>query len=184
MKTTALPLHGLVLIEPRVFRDARGFFFESFSETEFSRAGLPAHFAQDNVSRSTQGTTRGLHFQLPPHAQGKMVRVLEGSVFDVAVDLRKGSPTFGRWHGEELSAENARALYIPHGFAHGFSVTSETAVFFYKCTTPYAPSAEGGILWNDPTLNIRWPATANPTLLSEKDLKLPLFSKAESPFIF
>lgn len=184
MKTTPLPLNGLILIEPRVFRDARGFFFESFSEAAFARAGLPTTYAQDNVSRSTRGTVRGLHFQKPPHAQGKLVTVLEGTVFDVAVDLRKGSSTFGRWHGEELSAENARALYIPPGFAHGFCVTSEWAVFFYKCTAPYAPSAEGGILWNDPTLHIRWPSTADPTLLSEKDLRLPFFREEESSFNF
>jgi dTDP-4-dehydrorhamnose 3,5-epimerase len=178
LKTTALPLNGLILIEPRVFRDTRGWFFESFSEEEFGRAGLPTRFAQDNVSRSVRGTVRGLHFQTPPYAQGKLAFVLEGTVFDVAVDLRKGSPTFGHWHGEELSAENARALYIPPGFAHGFSVTSPSAVFFYKCTAPYAPSAEGGILWNDPTLAIRWPSTSDPQLLSEKDRRLPLFREA------
>lgn len=172
------------MVEPRVFRDARGFFFESFSEAAFARAGLPLSFAQDNVSRSTKGTVRGLHFQKPPHAQGKMVTVLHGAVFDVVVDLRKGSPTFGRWHGKELSADNAHALYVPPGFAHGFCVTSETAVFFYKCTAPYAPSAEGGILWNDPTLDIRWPSTADPQRLSEKDLKWPSFRETESPFIF
>lgn len=184
MKTTALPLNGLILVEPRVFRDARGWFFESFSEQEFTRAGLPLHFAQDNVSRSVHGTVRGLHFQTPPHAQGKFVFVLEGAVFDVAVDLRKGSPTFGRWHGEELSAENARALYIPPGFAHGFSVISQSAVFFYKCTAPYAPSAEGGILWNDPTLEIQWPSTTDPKLLSDKDRRLPLFRDAEPSIKF
>lgn len=168
-----------MLVEPRVFRDTRGWFFESFSEHDFSGVGLPIHFFQDNVSRSVQGTVRGLHFQTPPHAQGKLVFVLEGTVFDVVVDLRKGSPTFGHWHGEELSAENARALYIPPGFAHGFSVISQNAVFFYKCTAPYRPSSEGGILWNDPTLAIRWPSTSNPNLLSEKDRRLPLFREAE-----
>ncbi len=184
MKTTPLPLNGLILIEPRVFRDPRGYFFESFSEAPFARAGLPIAFAQDNVSRSLRGTVRGLHFQKPPHAQGKLVFVLEGSVFDVAVDLRKESPTFGQWHGEELSAENARALYIPPGFAHGFCVTSETALFFYKCTAPYAPSAEGGILWNDSILNIQWPVKAPSAKVSEKDLRLPPFREEESPFSF
>jgi dTDP-4-dehydrorhamnose 3,5-epimerase len=184
LKTTPLPLNGLILIEPRVFRDARGHFFECFSEAAFSRAGLPTLFAQDNVSRSLRGTVRGLHYQKPPHAQGKLVSVLEGNVFDVAVDLRQGSPTFGRWHGEELSGHNARALYIPPGFAHGFCVTSEFAVFFYKCTAAYAPIAEGGIRWNDPTLNIRWPSTANPKFMSEKDLRLPPWREEEGLFTF
>ena len=184
LKTTPLPLNGLILIEPRVFHDARGYFFESFSEAPFARAGLPTAFAQDNVSRSLRGTVRGLHFQTPPHAQGKLVFVLEGSVFDVAVDLRRGSPTFGQWHGEDLSAENARALYLPPGFAHGFCVTSETALFFYKCTAPYAPAAEGGIRWNDPTLRVQWPACADPARLSEKDLRLPFFREAESSLAF
>lgn len=179
-----MPLEGLILAEPRVFRDARGSFFELFSEAEFARAGLPIRFVQDNVSRSIRGTVRGLHFQKAPHAQGKCVFVIEGAVFDVAVDLRKGSPTFGRWHGELLSAENARALYIPPGFAHGFCVTSATAVFFYKCTAPYAPSMEGGILWSDPTLDIHWPSIADPKKLSEKDLRLPLFRDVESALNF
>lgn len=182
MKISPLPLNGLVLIEPRVFRDARGHFFEGFSEIEFGRVGLPLRFVQDNISRSCRGTVRGLHFQKPPHAQGKLVFVLEGTVFDVAVDLRKDSSTFGRWHGEALSSDTPRALYIPPGFAHGFCVTSETAVFFYKCTAPYSPAAEGGLLWNDPTLNIPWPAEANPKFVSEKDLRLPAFRADESPF--
>lgn len=179
MKTTALPLSGLILLEPRVFRDARGFFFESFNTNEFSRANLPHHFVQDNVSRSAVGTVRGLHFQRPPHAQGKLVRVLDGEVFDVAVDLRKESPTFGQWHTEILSADNARALYIPPGFAHGFCVTSPSALFVYKVTTPYAPSAEGGLRWDDPALAIPWPIPAESACLSARDKTWPAFSKED-----
>jgi dTDP-4-dehydrorhamnose 3,5-epimerase len=175
MKTTSLPLNGLRLIEPRVFRDERGYFFESFNERAFSADGLPTRFAQDNVSFSVKGTVRGLHFQKPPSAQGKLVRVLEGSVFDVAVDLRKGSPTFGRWHGETLSSENARALYLPPGFAHGFCVTSEIAVFFYKCTAPYAPADEGSLLWNDSDLGIAWPVDPERAQVSPKDRLAPGF---------
>ncbi len=177
LKITPLPLPGLVLLEPRVFRDPRGFFFESFNATDFSRAGLPIDFVQDNVSRSARGTVRGLHFQRVPHAQGKLVRVLDGEVFDVAVDLRTGSPTFGHWHTEILSADNARALYIPPGFAHGFCVTSPSALFVYKVTVPYVPSAESGLRWNDPTLAIPWPIAPDAAGLSARDKEWPAFSK-------
>ncbi|MBL8023979.1 MAG: dTDP-4-dehydrorhamnose 3,5-epimerase [Elusimicrobia bacterium] len=184
MHITPLPLNGLFLVEARVFRDSRGSFFESFNETDFDTALLPTRFAQDNVSSSGRGTVRGLHFQKPPHAQGKLVRVFHGTVLDVAIDLRKGSPTYGKWHAEELSSENARSLYIPPGFAHGFCVTSESAVFFYKCTTAYSPAAESGILWNDPTLNIDWPVKPGQALVSDKDSRWPPFGDNDSPFVF
>jgi dTDP-4-dehydrorhamnose 3,5-epimerase len=183
MNITPLPLSGLLLVEAKLFRDARGFFFESYNESDFRAAGLPTRFSQDNVSSSVRGTVRGLHFQNPPHAQGKLVRVLQGTVFDVAVDLRTDSLTYGKWYSEELSSDNARALYIPPGFAHGFCVTSETAVFFYKCTSSYAPASEGGIRWDDPTLNIGWPLPDHQTLVSEKDNRLPLFRDVPSPFM-
>ncbi len=175
MEMKPLPLNGLLLIEPLMYRDARGYFFESFREEAFAAVGLPRHFSQDNVSFSVKGTVRGLHFQKPPKAQGKLVRVLEGSVFDVAVDLRKGSPTFGQWHAETLSSENARAMYLPPGFAHGFCVTSKSAVFFYKCTTPYSPADEGSIHWKDTELNIPWPVDPERALVSTKDNAAPPF---------
>lgn len=184
MHITPLSLSGLRLVDAKLFRDSRGFFFESFNESDFSAGGLPTRFVQDNVSSSVRGTVRGLHFQKPPYAQGKLVRVLQGTVFDVAVDIRKGSPTYGKWHSEELSSANARALYIPPGFAHGFCVTSEIAVFFYKCTAPYTPSAEGGILWNDPTLNMSWPVDADQALVSEKDSRWPSLQDTDNPFVW
>ena len=156
MKVLPQPIPGLLLIEPDVFGDARGFFFESWSEQRYAGAGLPEGFVQDNVSRSRRGILRGLHAQ-NPGTQGKLVQVLEGEVFDVAVDIRRGSPTFGRWHGVFLSAENKRQFWIPPGFAHGFLVVSETALFHYKCTGYYAPEHEFTLLWNDPDVGIRWP---------------------------
>jgi dTDP-4-dehydrorhamnose 3,5-epimerase len=159
-------LDGVVLIEPQVFADERGFFLESWHETKYRDAGLPAVFVQDNVSRSQRGILRGLHVQ-QPFAQGKLVQVLEGEVFDVAVDIRAGSPTFGRWTGEYLSAANHRQIYIPPGFAHGFCVTSESAIFAYKCTDFYHPETEFSIAWDDPDLNIAWPIRE--PLLSKKD---------------
>jgi dTDP-4-dehydrorhamnose 3,5-epimerase len=164
---TALP--GVLLFEPRVFGDERGFFFESFNDKVFTAAvGGPVAFVQDNHSRSSRGVLRGLHYQLPPHAQGKLVRVVRGEVFDVAVDIRAGSPTFGRWVGEVLSEQNKRQLWIPPGFAHGFVTLSETADFLYKTTDFYAPQAERCIAWNDPTIGIRWPYEGTP-LVSAKD---------------
>lgn len=164
---TGLP--GVLVIEPRVFGDTRGFFFESWNERSFAAAGLPAKFVQDNHSLSGRGTLRGLHYQLR-HTQDKLVRVVVGEVFDVAVDIRRSSPTFGRWTGVTLSAENKRMLWVPKGFAHGFYVVSEQAEFLYKCTDFYDPGSERSLAWNDPQIGIRWPLVAGvETLLSEKD---------------
>ena len=161
------PLPGVILIEPRVFRDERGFFLETFQQEKFREGGIDVHFLQDNHSRSTRGTLRGLHLQRTI-LQGKLIRVIEGEIFDVAVDVRTGSPNFGKWVGFVLSAENFRQLYIPPGFAHGFAVTSESAQVEYKCTELYAPDDELTVVWNDPAIGIEWPLT-NP-LLSKKDL--------------
>jgi len=166
MKVTETPLPGVRVIEPDVFGDSRGFFFELYEARRYLQAGIDQPFVQDNFSRSVKDTLRGLHFQ-EPHGQGKLVQILQGAVFDVAVDIRRGSPTFGRWFGTELSAENKRQLWIPPGFAHGFCVTSPSADFFYKCTEYYFPQADRVIAWNDPALGIRWP-TQTP-LLSKKD---------------
>ncbi|MEW6316099.1 MAG: dTDP-4-dehydrorhamnose 3,5-epimerase [Pseudomonadota bacterium] len=159
-------LEGAVIIEPKVFGDERGFFMETWNQTRYADAGLPATFVQDNLSFSRKGVLRGLHFQ-NPNAQGKLVYVLQGEVFDVAVDVRLGSPTFGQWTSVMLSAENKRQFYIPPGFAHGFCVTSDTALFAYKCTDLYNPQAEGSVLWSDPDLNIPWPVESPE--LSAKD---------------
>jgi dTDP-4-dehydrorhamnose 3,5-epimerase len=167
MKVEKTKLAGVMLIEPDVFKDPRGFFFESWSARKYEGLGLPSAFVQDNVSRSARGTLRGLHLQSPPQGQGKLVYVLEGEVFDVAVDVRVGSPTFGQWVGEVLSAENHRQLYLPPGFAHGFCVLSESALFAYKCTEYYAPTAEVSVLWNDPKIGIEWPVRE--PLLSKRD---------------
>jgi dTDP-4-dehydrorhamnose 3,5-epimerase len=164
---TGIP--GLLILEPKVFGDARGFFMESFNARAFQEAtGLDVHFVQDNHSRSAKGVLRGLHYQIE-QAQGKLVRVVRGSVFDVAVDLRKASPTFGKWNGVELSEENSRQLWIPPGFAHGFLVTSESADFLYKTTDYYAPQFERSLAWNDPTVGVAWPLTGEPQL-SAKDV--------------
>ncbi len=166
MNVTRFEIEGLLLIEPKVFGDARGFFVESWNERRYREAGITGTFVQDNLSFSRRGTLRGLHFQ-NPGAQGKLVYVLQGEVFDVAVDIRRSSPTFGRWHGVTLSGENKRQFFVPPGFAHGFAVVSETALFAYKCTEFYAPQNEATIAWNDPEIGIQWPV-ANP-ILSEKD---------------
>ncbi|MDR3334111.1 MAG: dTDP-4-dehydrorhamnose 3,5-epimerase [Treponema sp.] len=166
---------GIYEIRPKVFGDSRGYFFESYSEQDFQAAGLSARFVQDNQSRSVKGVLRGLHFQ-KSHPQGKLVRVIEGEVFDVAVDIRPGSPSRGTWCGVVLSGETQNQFYIPEGFAHGFLVLSESAVFAYKCTDFYHPEDEGGIIWNDPIIGIRWPELGMDYLLSEKDKKLPEFS--------
>jgi dTDP-4-dehydrorhamnose 3,5-epimerase len=167
-------LPGVLVFEPKVFGDARGFFMEGWNARRYAEAGLPESFVQDNLSRSARGVLRGLHFQ-NPNPQGKLVSVLAGEVFDVAVDIRVGSPTFGRWTGATLSADNKRQLYVPPDFAHGFVVTSEFALFHYKCTEYYDPAAEGSILWNDPDIVIEWPIAA-PTL-SEKDGGAPTLAK-------
>ena len=173
MKITPTRLPEVLLIEPKVFGDERGFFYESFSQRIFDEAvGHPVTFVQDNHSRSQKGVLRGLHYQMPPHAQGKLVRVVEGEVFDVAVDIRKSSPRFGQWVGVHLSAENKQQLWIPEGFAHGFLTLSETAQFLYKTTNYYAPQAERCIVWNDTQLSIDWPLDALPWL-SIKDTDAP-----------
>jgi dTDP-4-dehydrorhamnose 3,5-epimerase len=159
---------GLITIEPKVFGDARGFFMESWNQQRYREAGLDWNFVQDNLSFSRRGILRGLHFQ-NPKGQGKLVYVLQGEVFDVAVDIRKNSPTFGRWHGLILSAENKKQFFVPAGFAHGFAVLSETALFAYKCTELYTPQHEVSILWNDPDIGVKWPLEA--PSLSEKDVR-------------
>ena len=170
MNVTPTNLPDVLLIEPRVFGDARGFFYETFNAGGFEAAGLPTRFFQDNCSKSSRKVLRGLHFQ-NPRAQGKLVWVFEGEVFDVAVDLRRNSPTFGKWTGNILSDENHLQCYVPPGFAHGFCVLSETTLFAYKCTEAYDPTSEGGIVWNDPDVGIKWPIEA-PTL-SSKDAAYP-----------
>lgn len=168
----------VVIFEPKVFGDERGFFFESFNQKIFEEAtGLQREFVQDNHSKSSKGVLRGLHYQLPPMAQGKLVRVVQGEVFDVAVDIRKSSPTFGRWVGVHLSAENKRQLWIPEGFAHGFLTLSDTAEFLYKTTNYYSPKDEGAIIWNDAELAINWP-DAGEVLVSGKDQIAPEFKNA------
>ena len=174
----------VVIIEPRVFTDDRGYFFESFSQKEFEENVCNTTFVQDNQSKSSYGVVRGLHFQKTPFAQSKLVRCIEGKVLDVAVDIRKGSPTFGQHVAVELSAENQRQLFVPRGFAHGFSVLSETAVFSYKCDNYYAPQNEGAILWNDPALNIDWRIPADQVVLSEKDMQHPCLGDATWLFDF
>lgn len=173
MNVIETDIDGLVIIEPRVFGDSRGYFFESFSERDFKREVADVDFVQDNESKSSYGVVRGLHFQKPPYAQAKLVRVVKGKVLDVAVDLRKESPTFGRYVAMELSEENHRQMFIPRGFAHGFSVLSEEVIFQYKCDNYYAPQSEGAVAWDDPDLDIDWKIPAGKVLLSEKDKKHP-----------
>jgi dTDP-4-dehydrorhamnose 3,5-epimerase len=168
------PIDGLFEIQPKVFGDNRGYFFECWSERDFEAGGIKARFVQDNQSRSARGVLRGLHFQ-KTHPQGKLVRAIAGEVFDVAVDIRPGSPSRGRWHGVILSGERQNQFYIPEGFAHGFLVLSESAVFAYKCTDFYYPEDEEGIIWNDPSIGIEWPGPGTDYLLSEKDKKLGRF---------
>ncbi len=178
MNIITTPLDGLLMLEPRVFGDDRGFFYESFNARQFAEAtGVSASFVQDNHSRSAKGVLRGLHYQIQ-QAQGKLVRVTTGAVYDVALDLRKSSPTFGQWFGAELSAENKRQMWIPAGFAHGFVVISEHAEFLYKTTDYWAPEHERAILWNDPALAITWPLDVTP-LLSAKDQAASLLADAE-----
>ena len=171
MKITTTAIEGVVILEPKVFGDERGYFFESFSQREFEEKVCKTTFVQDNESSSRYGVLRGLHFQKPPHAQAKLVRVVKGKVLDIAVDIRKGSPTFGHHVSIELSGENKRQLFIPRGFAHGFAVLSEEVVFQYKCDRYYVPHSEGGILWNDPALGIDWKLPEEDVILSEKDKK-------------
>ena len=175
-------IEGLVIIEPKLFEDQRGYFFESFSERDFVEKVAPVTFVQDNESRSSYGVLRGLHFQKPPHDQAKLVRVISGRVLDVAVDLRKGSPTYGRYEAVELSGENHRQLFIPRGFAHGFCVLSEEAVFQYKCDNYYAPHSEGALRWDDQDLSIDWQIPAEDVILSDKDRNHPAMKELEDVF--
>ena len=173
IKVTKCAIEGLCVIEPSVFGDARGYFMETYNQRDMEEAGLNMVFVQDNQSMSVKGVLRGLHYQ-KEHPQGKLVRVICGEVFDVAVDLRPGSETYGQWHGEILSAENKRQFYIPEGFAHGFYVLSDEAEFCYKCTDFYHPGDEGGIRWDDPTVGVKWPLIEGaPLIMSEKDQKWP-----------
>lgn len=178
------PLPGLLIIEPKVFEDSRGYFFESFNLKNLKDAGIDGQFVQDNQSLSQYGVLRGLHYQLAPYAQSKLVRVLEGSVWDVAVDIRKNSPTFGHYFGMELSSDNKIQLFIPQGFAHGFAVTSPTAVFLYKCDSFYNPGAERGIHFSDPDLAIPWPIPEGRANISAKDKVLPFFKDATMNFFY
>ncbi len=177
-----LELPGVVLIEPKKFADPRGFFAEIYKGSDFRQAGVSKPIAQINYSKSEKNVLRGLHYQKDPMAQGKMMQVIDGKIFDVAVDLRKGSPTYGRWIGEELSSDNLKILYIPEGFAHGFCVLSDNAMITYYCTNTYAPEHERGIIWNDPDLNITWPVKA--PLISERDSKFSTLKEADNNFIY
>lgn len=182
MKATPTRIPDVWLIEPRVFGDERGFFFESYNEKAFNETtGISPRFVQDNHSKSVKGVLRGLHYQLPPRAQGKLVRVVQGEVFDVAVDIRKGSPTYGQWVGEILSADNKKQLWIPPGFAHGFLTLSDTAEFLYKTTDTWSPEHERAILWNDATLDIDWPLNGMVPQLAAKDAAAVAFNAAEIP---
>ena len=175
-------IEGVVIFEPRIFKDDRGYFFESFSQREFEEKVCKTTFVQDNESKSSYGVLRGLHFQKPPFAQSKLVRVIKGVVLDVAVDIRKGSPTFGQYVSVELTGENHRQFFIPRGFAHGFSVLSEEVIFQYKCDNFYSPQSEGAIAWNDPDLNIDWRIPAEKVVLSEKDSKHPRLKDWQNVF--
>lgn len=179
MNVITTDIDGVVIIEPRIFTDDRGYFFESFSERDFNKQVRTIRFVQDNESRSSYGVLRGLHFQKPPFAQSKLVRVVKGAVLDVAVDIRKGSPTFGKHVAVELTAENHRQFFIPRGFAHGFSVLTDDVVFQYKCDNFYAPQSEGAIAWDDPALEIDWQIPADKIILSAKDKCHPLLNDAE-----
>jgi dTDP-4-dehydrorhamnose 3,5-epimerase len=175
---------GLLIFEPKVFEDHRGYFYESYNERAFSEDGVDIYFVQDNQAKSSYGVIRGLHFQLDPHAQTKLIRTLSGSIIDAVVDLRKGSPTYGKSYAIELSAENKRQLLVPKGFAHGYSVISETAEVFYKCDEFYHKDSERGIAYNDPALQIDWQIPADKAVISEKDSSHPLLSEHKSNFVF
>ena len=176
MKVIDTEIEGVKLVEPDIHRDSRGYFCETYSEERYRRAGITATFVQDNESMSSKGVVRGLHWQADPHSQAKLVRVIRGAVWDVAVDVRKGSPTFGRHVAATLSAENGRQFFIPRGFAHGFIVLEDDTLFSYKCDNPYCPESERGIRFDDPELGIVWPDIGVPLKLSEKDMRHPLLS--------
>lgn len=182
MEVIKTAIEGVVILEPRLFKDGRGNFFESFSQREFDEKVRKVNFVQDNESKSSYGVLRGLHFQKPPYAQSKLVRVIKGAVLDVAVDIRKGSPTFGQHVAVELTEENHLQFFIPRGFAHGFSVLTDEVIFQYKCDNFYAPQNEGAIAWNDPALNIDWKIPAGKVILSEKDKYHPLL--ADTTWLF
>ncbi len=182
MEVIKTALDGVVIIEPRIFKDDRGYFFESFSQREFDEKVRPVTFVQDNESMSSYGVMRGLHFQRPPFTQSKLVRCVKGKVLDVAVDIRKGSPTYGRHVAVELSEENHRQFFVPRGFAHGFAVLSETAIFQYKCDNFYAPEADGGISIQDESLGIDWHIPTEKAVLSAKDLNHPALEDFDTPF--
>lgn len=182
MKMTRTDIEGLVVIEPRVFGDSRGYFFESFSQREFEKEVGQVRFVQDNESKSSYGVVRGLHFQKPPHTQSKLVRVVKGRVLDVAVDLRRDSKTYGKYFAVELTEDNHLQLFIPKGFAHGFAVLSDEAVFQYKCDEFYAPESEGAIAWNDPDIGVDWQIPEDKVILSEKDKKHPSFKDLDVLF--
>lgn len=182
MKIRETGFSGLVVVIPSVYPDSRGYFFESFNKSSFEKEGILYSPVQDNESKSSKGVIRGLHYQLNPMAQAKLIRVISGNIYDVAVDLRKDSPTYGKWFGIELNSESKEQLYIPRGFAHGFSVLSETAVIMYKCDNVYSPAHERGINLNDPGLSIDWKTGSYSPVISEKDLKSPGFNDAEKNF--
>lgn len=182
MEVIKTAIDGVYILEPRIFRDDRGYFFESFSQREFEEKIGKINFVQDNESKSSYGVMRGLHFQRPPYAQSKLVRCVKGAVLDVAVDIRKGSPTYGQHVAVELTADNHRQFFIPRGFAHGFAVLSDEAIFQYKCDNFYAPQADGGISIRDASLNIDWQIPTEKAILSEKDTKHPLLQDFDSPF--
>ena len=182
MEIQKTPINGLLIIKPGVFKDERGYFFESYNKERFLQNGIFMDFVQDNQSKSSYGVIRGLHYQLKPYAQTKLVRVLQGEIYDVAVDLRKNSPTFGKWFGVTLSDENFKQFLIPRGFAHGFSVLSQSAVVMYKCDSYYNKASERGIIYNDESLNIDWKIKPEKVLVSAKDKMLESFDKAEMNF--
>ena len=184
MNVIETKIPGVVIIEPRLFPDARGYFFESFSKREFEEKVGKIDFVQDNESKSSYGVLRGLHFQKPPYAQSKLVRVVKGAVLDVAVDIRKGSPTYGQHVAVELTEDNHRQFFIPRGFAHGFAVLTDEVIFQYKCDNFYAPASEGAIAWDDPDLGIDWRVPAEKVILSEKDKKHPRLKEMETPFSY
>ncbi len=180
MQARSTPIDGLLVIEPRIFHDDRGYFFESYHVEKYKQLGIGNNFIQDNEARSVQNVVRGLHYQLPPFAQAKLVRVIEGSVLDIAVDIREGSATYGKVYSLELSAENKLQMYIPKGFAHGYAVLTPTAIFSYKCDAPYSKAHEAGIKLDDPTLKIDWKIDFTNAIISEKDMILPAFGSHSS----
>lgn len=184
MKFIPTEIPDVLIVEPRVFTDSRGYFMESFHREKFNAVGINSDFLQDNQSYSKRGVLRGLHYQKAPYAQAKLVRVLSGKILDIAVDIRKGSPYYGKWVGVELSAENKLQLYIPRGFAHGFVILSETAEFFYKCDNLYTPEADRGVSFGDPALGINWLLPSSEFILSDKDKKQPNLAEADNNFVY